>query len=171
MGSNLSLLDETLIKLAASGKSGEEIERKTGIPALEAVAHVKRLMQRRDVWTEVEQRQLLLYQLNELKDSLIQNATQLQDPESARLLLKTLELIGKRLDSQKTVLDEEVIRLTQYQQGVLLRAMDAALNFAKKELHSRYPDVSSDELDALVGEGLALAKESLRQDSEEEPTL
>lgn len=171
MGSNLSLLDETLIRLAASGKSGEEIERKTGIPAIEAVAHVKTLMRRRDVWTEVEQRQLLLYQLNELKDSLVQNATQLQDPESARLLLKTLELIGKRLDAQKTVLDEEVLKLSQYHQGVLLRAMDAALNFAKKELNARYPDVSPEELDQLVSEGLALAKDSLTKESSEEPSL
>ena len=171
MGSNLSLLDETLIKLAASGKSGEEIERKTGIPAIEAVAHVKTLMRRRDVWTEVEQRQLLLYQLNELKDSLVQSATQMQDPESARLLLKTLELIGKRLDAQKTVLEEEVLRLSQYQQSVLLRAMDAALNFAKKELHVRYPQVSAEELDNLVSEGLALAKDSLREESKEEPSL
>lgn len=171
MGSSISLLDETLIRLAASGKSGEEIERKTGIPAIEAVAHVKNLMSRRDVWTEVEQRQLLLYQLNELKDSLVQNATQLQDPESARLLLKTLELIGKRLDSQKAVLEVEVLRLSQYQQSVLLRAMDAALNFAKKELNSKYPQVSSEELDNLVSEGLALAKDSLRQDSAEESAL
>ena len=168
MSRELSLLDETLIKLAASGKSGEEIERKTGIPAIEAVAHVKRLMSRRDVWTEVEQRQLLLYQLNELKDSLTQNALQLQDPDSARLLLKTLELIGKRLDSQKAVLEQEVLRLSEYQQGVLLRAMDAALNFAKKELHSKYPDVDKDELDALVGEGLALAKNSLQKDTQDD---
>ena len=168
MSRELSLLDETLIRLAASGKSGEEIERKTGIPAIEAVSHVKRLMSRRDVWTEVEQRQLLLYQLNELKDSLTQNALQLQDPDSARLLLKTLELIGKRLDSQKAVLEQEVLRLSEYQQGVLLRAMDAALNFAKKELHSKYPDVDKDELDALVGEGLALAKNSLQKDTQDD---
>ncbi len=49
----------------------------------------------------------------------------LKDPESARLLLKTLELIGRRLDSQKSSLDAEVLRLSAYQQGVLLRAMDA----------------------------------------------
>jgi hypothetical protein len=171
MSRELSLLDETLIRLAASGKSGEDIERKTGIPAIEAVAHVKKLMSRRDVWTEVEQRQLLLYQLNELKDSLTQNALQLQDPDSARLLLKTLELIGKRLDSQKTVLDQEVLKLSLYQQSVLLRAMDAALDFAKKELNVRYPEVDRDELDALVGEGLALAKESLNKDTEKDAKL
>lgn len=162
----LNLLDESLIRLAASGKSGEELERSTGIPAAQAVQHVKNLMNRRDVWTEVEQRQLLLYQLNELKDSLTEAAFQLKDPESARLLLKTLELIGKRLDSQKTQLDEQVLKLSQYQQGVLLRAMDAALSFAKKQLQEQYPDMDSRDLDALVAEGLMQAKSQLQEETQ-----
>lgn len=163
----LSLLDETLISLAASGRSGEEIERRTGIPAEQAVAHVKGLMRRRDVWSDVEQRQLLLYELNGLKDSLGDAALRLKDPESARLLLKTLELIGKRLDSQKSQLDVEVLRLSEYQQGVLLRAMDLALNFAKRELLERYPEVEAGDLDALVAEGLFLAKSELVAESDE----
>lgn len=162
----LNLLDESLIRLAASGKSGEELERSTGIPAAQAVQHVKNLMNRRDVWTEVEQRQLLLYQLNELKDSLTEAAFQLKDPESARLLLKTLELIGKRLDSQKTQLDEQVLKLSQYQQGVLLRAMDAALSFAKKQLQEQYPDLDSKNLDSLVAEGLMQAKSQLQEETQ-----
>jgi hypothetical protein len=166
-GNGLSLLDETLISLAASGRSGEEIERKTGIPAEQAVAHVKGLMRRRDVWSDVEQRQLLLYELNGLKDSLGDAALRLKDPESARLLLKTLELIGKRLDSQKSQLDVEVLRLSEYQQGVLLRAMDVALNFAKRELLERYPEVGAAELDGLVAEGLFLAKSELVAESDE----
>jgi hypothetical protein len=164
---SLNLLDESLIRLAASGKSGEELERSTGIPAAQAVQHVKNLMARRDVWSEVEQRQLLLYQLNELKDSLSEAAFQLKDPESARLLLKTLELIGKRLDSQKVQLDDQVLKLSQYQQSVLLRAMDSALNFTKKELAERYPGVGRDEIDSLVAEGLMLAKAELQQETQE----
>ena len=167
MSKSLNLLDESLIRLAASGKSGEELERSTGIPAAQAVQHVKNLMARRDVWSEVEQRQLLLYQLNELKDSLTEAAFQLKDPESARLLLKTLELIGKRLDSQKTQLDEQVLRLSQYQQTVLLRAMDAALTFAKKQLQEQYPDVDQDQLDALVAEGLLRAKSELQEETQD----
>jgi hypothetical protein len=166
MSRALNLLDESLIRLAASGKSGQELERSTGIPAAQAVQHVKDLMARRDVWTEVEQRQLLLYQLNELKDSLTEAAFQLKDPESARLLLKTLELIGKRLDSQKTQLDDQVLKLSQYQQGVLLRAMDAALTFAKKSLQEQYPDVDSTTLDALVAEGLMRAKSELQEETQ-----
>ena len=69
------------------------------------------------------------------------------------------------------MLDQEVLKLSVYQQSVLLRAMDAALDFAKKELNARYPEVDRDELDALVGEGLALAKESLNRDTEKDARL
>ena len=168
MAKELNLLDETLIRLAASGKSGEELERSTGIPSVQAVAHVKALMARRDVWTEVEQRQLLLHQLNELKDSLGEAALQLKDPDAARLLLKTLETIGKRLDAQQTDLSAQVLRLSEYQQRILLRAMDSALNFTKKELAERYPQVGPEELDELVAEGLFRAKEELQKESYEQ---
>ena len=162
----VSLLDETLLRAAASGKSGEEIERLTGIPAAQAIVHVKNLLSRRDVWSEVEQRQLLVHELNGLKDSLVQNALEFKDPVSARLLLQTLQELGRRLDSQKSSLDADVLRLSEYQQGVMLRAMDAALGFAKKELRERFPDVGVDDLDALVGEGLLRAKAELLAESE-----
>ena len=163
--SEVSLLDETLLRAAAAGKSGEEIERLTGIPAAQAVVHVKNLLARRDVWTDVEQRQLLVHELNVLKDSLLRNAVELQDPTSARLLLQTLQELGRRLDAQKSSLDADVLRLSEYQQGVMLRAMDAALGFAKRELRDKYPSVSVDELDALVGEGLLRAKAELLAES------
>ncbi|NBT47764.1 MAG: hypothetical protein EBT07_08080 [Actinobacteria bacterium] len=163
--SEVSLLDETLLRAAAAGKSGEEIERLTGIPAAQAVVHVKNLLARRDVWSDVEQRQLLVHELNVLKDSLLKNAVELQDPTSARLLLQTLQELGRRLDSQKSSLDADVLRLSEYQQGVMLRAMDAALSFAKRELKEKYPSVSVDELDVLVGEGLLRAKAELLAES------
>jgi hypothetical protein len=61
-------------------------------------------------------------------------------------------------------LDAQVLRLTEFQQTVLLRAMDSALSFAKKELAERYPDVEPVELDSIVAEGLMLAKGELQQD-------
>jgi hypothetical protein len=165
MASNeVSLLDETLIHLAASGSSGEEMEMKTGIPAAQAIDHVKQLMKKRDIWTEVEQRQLLLFELNELKESLYMNAVQMQDPDSARLLLKTLEIIGKRLDSEKSKVTDQVLKLSEYQQKILLKAMDAALDFAKGQLAERYPDVPKAELDEMIAEGLYRAKAELERE-------
>lgn len=165
MSKAVSVIDEILLRAAAGGKSGEEIEQATGIPAAQALEKVKQLLSSRDIWTEMEQRQLLLAELHELKDSLRAQAIDGQDPEAARVLLRTLEVIGKRLDTQQTVLDENMIKLTQFQQKVLLKAMDAALDFAKKELAERYPQVSVIELDALVADGLQRAKFQLMEDN------
>jgi hypothetical protein len=160
----VSVVDEILLRAAAGGKSGEEIEKATGIPAAQALEKVKDLLASRDVWTEMEQRQLLLAELHELKDSLRTQAIDGQDPEAARVLLRTLETIGKRLDAQQTVLDENIIKLTQFQQKILLRAMDAALDFAKRELADRYPQVGIEELDELVAQGLQRAKFELMEE-------
>lgn len=162
----VSLLDETLIRAAASGKSGEEMEQLTGVPAAQAVLHVKQLLSRRDIWNEVERRQLLLHELNELKQSLSDAAITMRDEDSAKLLLKVLQEIGKRLDSERTKLDTDIIKLSEYQEKVLLKAMDAALGFAKKELAERYPLVPKEELDELVIEGLVRAKAELESERE-----
>lgn len=162
--SEVSLLDETLIRAAAAGKSGDEMEQLTGVPAAQAVLHVKQLLGRRDIWSEVERRQLLLHELNELKQSLSDQAVTLRDQDSASLLLKVLQEIGRRLDSERTKLDTDIIKLSEYQEKVLLKAMDAALNFAKKELAARYPLVPKEELDELVIEGLVLAKGELEKE-------
>ncbi len=164
MPREVALLDEMLIKAAAGGKSGTEMERLTGIPAAQAVVHVKQILSTRDIWTEQEQRQLLLTELHELKESLAPHAIQAGDPESARLLLKTLETIGKRLDSQQSVIDENMIKLSHFQEKVLLRAMDTALNFAKEQLQERYPDITRSELESLVADGLQKAKYEIMED-------
>lgn len=164
MAGEVSLLDETLLRAAASGRSGEEMEQLSGVPAAQAVLHVKQLLSRRDIWTEVERRQLLLHELNELKDSLSQEALVMRDQDSARLLLKVLQEIGRRLDQERTQLDLDVIKLSEYQGRVLLRAMDSALSFAKAELAERYPLVPKEELDELVAEGLIRAKGEIEKE-------
>jgi hypothetical protein len=161
-----SVLDDVLLKAAADGRSPIEMERISGIPAAQAVQHVKQLLDSRDVWTEHQQRQLLLSELHELKDSLRDQALKAGDIDSARLLLKSLEIIGKRLDSQQQTLDENVIKLSEYQQSVLLRAMDAALTFAKEQLNERYPQITKSELEELVADGLQQAKYQLMEEEQ-----
>ena len=162
-----TVLDDILLKAAADGRSPQEMERISGIPAAQAVQHVKQLLDSRDIWTEHQQRQLLLHELHELKDSLRDQAIKAGDLDSARLLLKALETIGKRLDAQQETLDENVIKLSNYQQTVLLRAMDSALTFAKGQLQERYPEISQSELEELVADGLQQAKYELREDGED----
>lgn len=158
MGKEISVLDDLLLRSAAGGKSGVEIERLTGIPADQAVVHIKSLLSSRDIWTEHEQRQLLLTELQELKETLQTNVLKHGDMDSASLLLKTLETIGKRLDSQKLDLDENLIKLSRFQEKVLLRAMDSALGFAKRQLSEQFPEIPVYKLDELVADGLQQAK-------------
>lgn len=158
MGRDVVLLDEILLDAAAGGKSGDEIERLTGIPAAQAVMHVKRLLASRDIWTELERKQLLLRELNELKDSLSRSALDAGDLDSARLLLKTLETIGKRLDAESRKVDVDLQRVTEHQARVMGRAFDVALDYMKRELAERYPQVSGSELDELAQAGLVAAK-------------
>lgn len=159
-----SVLDDVLLKAAADGRSPMEMERISGIPAAQAVQHVKQLLDSRDVWTEHQQRQLLLSELHQLKDSLRDQALKAGDIDSARLLLKSLEVIGKRLDSQKLELDENVIKLSNYQQSILIRAMDTALSFAKDQLAERYPQITRSELEELVADGLQKAKYEIMEE-------
>jgi hypothetical protein len=164
MAAEVALLDDLLLRAAAGGKSGIELERATGIPAAQAVLHVKQLLASRNVWTEHEQRQLLLAEMQELKATLQRQAAHSADLDTQRLLLKTLETIGKRLDSQQQDLDENMIKLTQFQEKVLLRAMDTALTFAKDQLQERYPQITRGELEELVAEGLLHAKDEIMED-------
>lgn len=143
-----------------------EMERISGIPAAQAVQHVKKLLESRDVWTEHQQRQLLLSEMHQLKDSLRDQALKAGDLDSARLMLKSLEVIGKRLDSQQSTLDENVIKLSNYQQSVLIRAMDTALAFAKEQLAERYPQITRSELEELVAEGLVKAKYEIMEEDD-----
>jgi len=159
-----SVLDDILLKAAADGRSPIEMERISGIPAAQAVQHVKQLLESRDVWTEHQQRQLLLNELHELKDSLREQSLKAGDLDSARLMLKSLEVIGKRLDSQQANLDENVIKLSNYQQSVLIRAMDTALQFAKDQLAERYPQITRSELEELVADGLQKAKYEIMEE-------
>lgn len=164
MGKEISVLDDLLLRSAAGGKSGVEIERLTGIPADQAVVHIKSLLSSRDIWTEHEQRQLLLTELQELKETLQTNVLKHGDMDSASLLLKTLETIGKRLDSQKLDLDENLIKLSRFQEKVLLRAMDSALTFAKRQLSEQFPEIPTYKLDELVADGLQQAKYEIMDD-------
>lgn len=161
MSKEVNVLDEILLRLAASGASGQEMERQSGVPAAQAVMHVKKMLEGRDIWTELERRQLLLYELNELKDSLKQNALEIKDPQHARLLLQTLTTIGARLDSENKKLDVDFQKVTEHQAQVMGRAFDIALEHMKKELLRQFPEVSKNEIDRLAAEGLVKAKYDL----------
>lgn len=110
----LSLQDRRLIDLAANGASPEEIENSLGIPAAEAVVRVREILRSRDVWDEVERRQLLLHSAHKLKAK-IEEGLDLDSPDHVRTYLATLKMVGEMLDKSGRLTDEELERVTRAQ--------------------------------------------------------
>ena len=144
---NLSLRDNAILQAFANGLSPEEVEKKFGIPAAEAVIRTREILRSRDIWSQIEQRQLLLEDLQRLKVSLMDKANDAEDAAWASVLLRTLKEIGNILDKQTRFSDEDIERVTSAQMKVLLNLVVTAFGAAKAALERDYPDVDVQEIE------------------------
>jgi hypothetical protein len=151
----LSLLDTAIIRLAANGKSPKEIGAELGIPAEKALIRTKEILASRDVWTEVEQRQLLLNDLFRLKESIQAELEHGWEKDSSAALLKTVKLISDIMERQGKITEEELTTITQTQARALLGLVQAAWLRARELLeaeYSNYVDVA--QIEAAFQTGL-----------------
>ena len=81
MVTGLSLLDKHYLDRAAQGWSPTEIAKDTGTEPEHVYARVSELLKSRTVWSEIQQRQLLMHSIFALKERLEE--------------LDLLEMIGK----------------------------------------------------------------------------
>jgi hypothetical protein len=154
MAGALTRLDTKLLEMAANGLSPDEMEREVGVPAAQALLHVKRILGSRDVWTEVERRQLLLQDLYALKAQIQSQNLNYFDEKQGGLLVKTLTTIGNILDKQSAMTDEEINRITEANARAMLRMISAAFERAKEYLRVEYPDVDIFQIEAAFNAGL-----------------
>ena len=112
----LSVHDETLVKLAAQGASPEELSARTGMPAAQAVVRVKEILASKNVWTFIEQQQLLLEDIQRLKTEVFGYVNEaVANPDLLKAMVSILQLIGDRLDRVKALVDEEDEKQTKRQ--------------------------------------------------------
>lgn len=141
-GTGLSLRDTTLLSLAARNKSAEEMGREVGISPARALVRVKELLAARDIWTDIEQKQLLLQDLYELKDQLKEQSKSFLEPKGAAVLLRTITAIGDILDKQGRISEAELTTITQTQARALVELMHAGYGRAEELLAEKYPFVN-----------------------------
>ena len=151
--SGLSLHDRRLLDLAANGASGEEIEQSLGIPAAEAIVRVREILRSRDVWDEVEKRQLLLHSAHKLKAK-IEEAFDAEDPKKIAGYLSTLRLVGEMLDKSGRLSDEELERVTKAQAMKMLQFIEAGYSRARELLATEYPNVELEMIDNAFHAGM-----------------
>lgn len=112
----LSVHDETLVKLAAQGATPEELSVRTGMPAAQAVIRVKEILASKNVWTFIEQQQLLLEDIQRLKTEVFGYVNEaVANPDLLKAMVSILQLIGDRLDRVKALVDEEDEKQTKRQ--------------------------------------------------------
>lgn len=150
-----SIKDKTLLKLASQGKSPAEIAAETGGDPSAVYARVTELLSQRDVWSELQQRQLLLhsaYKLKEKVDGWLDSDEFNHDGVSS--YLRTLRTIGEILDSQSKITDKDLATVKDANVQYMLRMISAGFDAIKNHLAYNHPEVDIEELDGLFREAL-----------------
>lgn len=154
-GAELALMDRHLLKAAANGWSGEDIAAKYDIGAAEAILRIKELLNSRNIFTDIERKQLLLYSAYELKEQLEDNVVDLDDTKQVTAYLKVLSTLGDMLDKQGRITEAEMEAAARAQARALLQLIDAAYGRVREWLQAEYGDlVPVPEMDAMFQNAL-----------------
>lgn len=154
MGTEISPRDEALLRMASDGKSGLEMQRETGLNAARSVLRVKELLRERDVWSEIERRQLLMDELYGLKNKLQKQNEEFINDKQATVLLQTINSINDVLDKQGAITDDQLEKISKAQSAAMLMLIKGAFDAARKALEAEYPDVDIEVINAAFREGL-----------------
>ena len=152
---SLSARDRRLLDGAASGLSANELAESVGLPAERCKLRIDELLSERDVYTEIQQRQLYLHELHQLKDQLKAGIdTNGLDNRTASVLLNTLKSIGDVVTQSEKITNEQLRVITESQARAMVQLFSAATERAKEILRSDYPDVDILVIEEAITEGL-----------------
>lgn len=151
-----SLIDNTLIKGAAAGKSPEELSASINgvMSAAECLLHVRQLLQSRNVWELPERKQLVLIQLQNLAEDVSEAFRKSKTTEDGSLLLKTLSKVSDVLEKQGTLTEEELRRVSEAQARELLHLILSAFKKAEDKLTASHPEIDVKVVHDYFHEGL-----------------
>ena len=148
-----SALDELLLRNAR--KSPEQIEAVTGIPAEQAMERLAFLLRSRDWMTEKQEKRLLLIELGDLIDGVkerMEHASEQYYADTANVALRGYEQIGKRLDAQTAITEEEMAEITRVQAEVYIDTLREVVSMTIDYVAEAYPDMDV-ELEAAINAG------------------
>lgn len=143
--------DKQLLDLAASNATPKEMENATGLPAAQAVNRVKTLLASRDVWSELERRQLILHDLYNVKNKL------LEESSNDAVTLQAIRLLNETLDKQSEITKEEMERVSDIQARKMLDMIGTAFKY----MEDAFPELESDTLRTAFARGLEQAHSAL----------
>jgi len=153
-GQELALRDKKLLTAAANGWSGEEIEERYGVPAAAALVRIRELLKSRNIFTDIERKQLLLFSLYQLKEKIEEEALDLDNPRSVEAYTKVVKSISETLEKQGQITEAEMQAAARAQAKALLGLIDAAMGRVRQWLAEEYSNVPLEVLDERFNEAL-----------------
>lgn len=122
----LTLREKRLLRAAANGWSGLEIEHEYGIPAAAALVQIRELLRARNIFSDLERKQLLLYSMFTLKEKIENESLDTDNPRSVEAYTKVIKALGDMLDKQTAVSEEEMAAAARVQARALLKLIEEA---------------------------------------------
>ena len=154
-----SALDEKLLRLARL--SPVEISEQTGLEPAAAASRIAELLESRDWLSDRQEERLLLIEAASLKDRAFAALDGVEGSEFAQVanvVLRSLKLVGERLDARRKLVDSDLERLTSAHARMFGEAFDAALSHVVSVLGD---GLDRELVDAAVADGLRAAGELL----------
>lgn len=148
----LGPVDKILLRGAASHKSPEELSRLTGntVKPAAAAQRVVDILKSQDWLSQVQQKQLLIFDLMAIKDKLMHEVVDLNmTANNAGTLVRVLKEIGDRLDKDKLDLNAALTQIRKAHAEMMLAAIRVAFERSALELEKRYPEVSRGEINEI----------------------
>ena len=160
MGKRLSLRDQDLLTRTLRGESPANISEDTGVDTLTVVKRVKEILATRDVFSEIEQRRILVYGLQDLYDRALTflDAFEFEDGgQMAKMIdsvTKVIDSIDRLQSAQSKISDDELERAAAAQAAKMMQFIQASYQRARELLAEEYPEVDIERIDGAFQEGL-----------------
>lgn len=146
-------LDRDILRMAASRASYAEISRAINneLSPSEVAVRVDELLNARDQLTNAQQRLLLIDELHELKDKLREMVVDNSALDHASTLLRTLQVIGDRLDKERVDVRTEMEQIRRAHASLMMGAINLFAQKLAIEIEKRHPEIDwNNEVATLV---------------------
>lgn len=158
-----SAVDAKLLSMAR--RSPQEIADATGLDARFVAERISFLLESRDWLSDRQQERLLLEEVAELKDLVMDAVRSSGDGRdfaaTASVALRTLKLVGERLDSRRRLVEADINEITAAQARMFGRAFDRALSYLVERFKGVDELPEPELVDGWVADGLRLAVREL----------
>lgn len=152
--------------LSNARKSMNEISELTGASPEYVAERLSELLAERGWLSERQEERLLIIEMSDVVSHAREKLEEAKyDNENyasiANAVFKGLELISKRMDARRTLVEEDISRITAANAKLFGHAMDIALSHIRGTLKELYPEVTDQMIDDLAMDGLRIAKKEL----------